>query len=232
MENNFIADEIGSEEGLKSFDEAFLNFQRSVPSIPKDKFYKISAQKDFKYSSLEMIINTVRPELNKVGISLQQTIFMKDGDLCCRTILRFKGCQRWSKGYRIPIGSDQKMRSIAQAIGSDTTYSRRYDLCAYLGIVTEEDTDGVPDLEVESIVRKPKKEEGNKQVIDKTEKIITVEDKSHEDCVSFCYETIKIFKDPEKEGFWNKKVATLDKEGATKALEALLKSLRIQVKKT
>lgn len=104
----------------------------------KDKTGRIM----YMYADLEDVLNAVRPALNKYGLLLTQDINC-DGDNACitTTIASADGNVLTSGTTRIPAVPGVGMNK-AQAFGSAISYGRRYSLCAFLGISSDDDDDG------------------------------------------------------------------------------------------
>lgn len=101
------------------------------------------AQKDsqnphFKasFASLASVIDAVREPFGKHGLSFTQTMLKEGGDLILVTTL-FHASGQWIRGYT-PILAD---KNTAQAMGSATSYARRYALSAIAGL-SQTDDDG------------------------------------------------------------------------------------------
>tara|TARA_R100000808_G_scaffold502_2_gene2555 strand:- start:8971 stop:9615 length:645 start_codon:yes stop_codon:yes gene_type:complete len=203
------------------FDQALLNFQKECPSIPKNK-----SSKYHKYADLESVIMTVRPVLNKHGIVLQQATEKDGDDLLCYTILRYKGLVRESKGFPIPKNSGNPNMTPAQACGSDSTYQRRYDMCAFLGVVSEEDPDGgfaSSRLNEEKSVKKVTSIKKNKPIEKTIEKVLN-------DDLAIGLEYCSKFKDKSKEKYWMEKMKkTVQEKNGSSLLSAQIESVKRQI---
>lgn len=91
----------------------------------------------FRFASLQAMLKSALPPLNKHGIALTQPSFQLDsGVWVIRTTLH-KGDQTIFGDMPI-IASDNK----AQGFGSGVTYAKRYGLSALVGIAADEDDDG------------------------------------------------------------------------------------------
>ena len=110
--------------------EKLIEFQKRKPAIELDGkvAYK---QTKFKYATLGNIIDKVLPILNDVGILCSQGI-TEEG---VYTILT-DGKAELKSTYPIPSVNNP------QDLGKWITYLKRYQLCAMLGIVGEDDVDG------------------------------------------------------------------------------------------
>lgn len=121
--------------------EALVKLQNELPDIPKDKISRIPGRREYSYCSLEALIKTVRPGLNKHGFFLTQSIGYDDqGGRVMSTTLMYKNGQSVVSDF--PISSETKM----QEWGSAATYARRYGLQTVLGASPDDDLDA-SDLE-------------------------------------------------------------------------------------
>jgi hypothetical protein len=100
-----------------------------------------------KYATLGEVLNTLRPVLPRYGIAVVQPITTSEGRTHLETIITHESGEFLSFGnYSCPTSKDGQ----AQGIGSDSTYLRRYQLCAIFAIA-QEDFDGeIPPAEVEA----------------------------------------------------------------------------------
>jgi hypothetical protein len=90
-----------------------------------------------KYASLASVRDTVTPILSKHGLSVSQFPVFEDGMAGCETILLHESGQFMSERLLIPVD-----KANAHGVGSCITYSRRFSLMAFAGVVGDEDDDG------------------------------------------------------------------------------------------
>lgn len=109
-----------------------LEFQKLIRSVSKD-----SKGYGYTYASLDNIVETIAPALEKAGIGYIHTF---SGDTIICTIFNKEG-ESITSELSLVIDNAGKM-SASQQQGSAITYARRYTLSAILGLVTDEDTDG------------------------------------------------------------------------------------------
>jgi hypothetical protein len=119
---------------------AFLEAQKQMPAIRKDKKATIrtkdGGQFSYTYADLSTIIDAVRKVLNKHGLSFAQSVEVYEGGVAVITrIYHSHGHIEVFGPIVLPSGGD------ARAAGSAITYARRYALCAALGIAADEDDD-------------------------------------------------------------------------------------------
>jgi hypothetical protein len=114
---------------------ALSTFQAMVANVKKE-----STNPHFKskYASLDEIITTIRPYMEKNGLSFIQNPVRADGYIGVSTIIIHKSGEFMEfDPVLIPLKQE-----TAHQVGAAMTYARRYSLGAALGIATEEDNDG------------------------------------------------------------------------------------------
>jgi hypothetical protein len=121
---------------MSEIHKALAKAQSEFPEISKDG--KVSYGKtNYKYTTLPNLIKSVRPVLNKNGLSISWST--QDEHMIC-TLFHASGES---------ITSSLKMCSFASKtekdIGALSTYFRRYTYENLLGIAGQEDTDGLRD---------------------------------------------------------------------------------------
>lgn len=114
----------------------FLEMQKELPKPKKTKTAKINATYSYKYADLEDVLDAVMPVVHKFGFIITHEYQWRDGFQFLVTYLK-KDDYSLAGQVKIPDWTDPK------DFGTDTTYLRRYSICNLLGIVSEEDTDGV-----------------------------------------------------------------------------------------
>ena len=121
--------------------EALIEFQRTCPSIAKDK-----EGYGYKYTPLEKFLSVVNPALNKVGLAQSQSYdfaISPDGanskTIIVTTLFHKSGASITSRlPVREPLGKNAK-KDIMHEWGGITTYSRRYALKMILGLEPDMD---------------------------------------------------------------------------------------------
>lgn len=94
----------------------------------------------YKYATLESLLDTVRPILNRHGLSVSQHT---DEYGVLATRIRHSSGQWIESRMKLRDPEPESKRSYEQAYGSQLTYMRRYQLLALLGAQPEgEDIDG------------------------------------------------------------------------------------------
>jgi hypothetical protein len=130
-----------SEHYMKTSETTTAIMPDFVKALAKIKAVKKDSQNPFlknKYASLDAIIETVKPILEGNNLAAIQILNAEGVETY---ILHVSGEWLASGVLTIPVEVKQGL-SQAQAVGVATTYAKRYQLGAILGISTDEDTDG------------------------------------------------------------------------------------------
>jgi hypothetical protein len=126
-------------ETFKEFASAFAKFQADVQNP------KLTAENPHfrsRYAPLSEVLNTVRPILAKHGLSVFQDVATEEDKVVVTTVLLHEsGEYLQSSPLKIPAGRGGKPAD-AQGIGSATSYGKRYQLQAAIGVAADEDNDG------------------------------------------------------------------------------------------
>lgn len=124
---------------LDQIGKALMNFQANCPPIEKNtKGY------GYMYADLAQITETIKPHLQKAGLSYTQLPFNDGGRVGVKTILIHpESGQRITATLQANLNENNasKMTPIQQ-MGSIITYLRRYSISSILSIVSDEDIDG------------------------------------------------------------------------------------------
>lgn len=127
--------------------KALVKTQLELIPPAKDK---INPRFKTGYSSLDAIYQACRIPLAKNGLTLSHSVETADGKTYLITTIYHISGQ--SMHNRIPIFVEQQ---TSQSFASALTYSRRYAVCAIIGLPTEEDDDGERAVSQETKVRQP-----------------------------------------------------------------------------
>lgn len=134
MENtNLTAYAIQSTE-IGEWAKAMLEFHNQLRPIAKDGKSAFN-----KYTTLDTILDTVRPILYENGLFLMQEIH---GQELMTTIFHKSGQYRTSIASMSVMWSSAGGANEIQKFGGSISYYRRYAACAMLGISTRDDDDG------------------------------------------------------------------------------------------
>jgi hypothetical protein len=114
-------------------------FQQSVGTITKD-----STGHNYKYASFDKIVETITPFLKECNLGFTHTFDTSvDGiDIICTLFSTKEDVEPIVSRATLPKEMMRGMNA-SQSVGASITYFRRYTLSAILGLVTDEDTDGV-----------------------------------------------------------------------------------------
>lgn len=138
-----------------AFNRDFAEMSMELPRIQKDgtvSYDKVKNQPEkgqveaFKFALYEDIDKVVRPILNKYGFSLSFTTAERSGGgLTVNGILAHK--EGHSRTTSLPLALDSSGgKNNLQAMGSSSSYGRRYAACILLNIITvDEDDNGNAD---------------------------------------------------------------------------------------
>lgn len=122
-------------ESIKEIASALAQCQGEMKNPPKsadNPFFKS------KYSTLDTIIDTVRPVMAKYGLSYIQSCSSQEQNISVTTLLMHTSGE-WIESDPMTV---RATKLDPQGAGSAITYARRYTLAAMLGIASEEDDDG------------------------------------------------------------------------------------------
>ena len=147
-------------EQLGSLFEALSKAQGKIRGAVKDAknpFFKS------QYATLHECWNAIREPLAENGLSIVQTIEEEHGKLYLRSVLGHSSGQYISSLMPILLAKQDP-----QSLGSATSYSRRYSLCALVGL-SQMDDDG--EAAMTSYRNDPPKEEKSMSVDDFYEKM-------------------------------------------------------------
>lgn len=117
--------------------EALARAQGKFKAVPKTKTAKMGSF-SYKYADLGDILEMIRPLLSAEGIFLSQPILERGGKRFVVTRLYLGSEVLEDSGIEIPASVTK------QDFGTYASYYRRYGLSSFLGIATEDDTDGPP----------------------------------------------------------------------------------------
>lgn len=122
-------------EQLDKIAPALVKAQSEIPGISKDGKANYG-----QYITLDTLLATVKPILTANGLAVLQPVTeAPDGIGVTTRIIHTSG--QWMEDTSVfPV--DGGRGPAAQQAGSAITYQRRYGLAAFLGIASEEDTDG------------------------------------------------------------------------------------------
>lgn len=114
-------------EQIKNITAALGEFHKEVNKVDRN-----SKGYNYKYASLENVLDTIREPLQKVGLVFAQ---FPDGDYGLTTVLVHPKSGEFfeTTSQIVPVKDDPQGR------GSAITYNRRYHLVSILGLTVEDD---------------------------------------------------------------------------------------------
>lgn len=122
--------------------KALAQVQSKLEPVVKTGDYDVKLKsgdrKHFKFLTLNEVWKSIRPAMSEAGLAVVQLVHQDGGRPVLVTMLLHSSGQ-WLRG----MSQVKELGSDAQATGSAITYARRYALCAALGIVADEDDDGI-----------------------------------------------------------------------------------------
>jgi hypothetical protein len=145
-----LAERMQAIQARTAWEDAMSEFHKRVPKILKDETAQIRTRSgaafDYKYATLDGILDTVRPLLGELGLSARWKHATTDTHAKATCLVAHTlGHVEESGEVTIPI--EQQVdggsgASPAQRVGIAMTYARRYSLLAVLGLAPEDDKDG------------------------------------------------------------------------------------------
>lgn len=122
---------------LEAFNASFAQMQCEMPSVEK-RTENTHTKK--KYADLDDINDKVRPVMAKHGFGVSFKIQTHEKFVTVTGILMHRNGHREETSMELPR-DEGAGRSIVQAVGSTTTYGKRYVMCALLNITSGDDDD-------------------------------------------------------------------------------------------
>lgn len=99
---------------------------------------KKNAHLNYKYSSLNSIIEAIKPAITAHGLWFYQVVHSIEGHAAVETIIMHSSGERLSCGIvSVPVSKND-----AQGYGSGLTYAKKYSLSSAFGVAPDEDDDG------------------------------------------------------------------------------------------
>ncbi len=125
-------------EHINEIAAALSKAQAQFATIPRTKTVTISGTRanfSYRYADLAEVLSAVRPGLAANDLSITQTMEPLDKGYRMDTLLIHSSGQFLGSSVLLDRWGDPK------AHGIEMTYMRRYQMCALLGVVSEDDTD-------------------------------------------------------------------------------------------
>jgi hypothetical protein len=146
-----LRERIVNEHARRQFYEALRQVQAELKPVPKKRIVK---NKDgsirYRYATFDDVVETIRPILVKHGFSFSFKTNIGDNKAMIRCELYHKDGHTETCEVTMPLIPDASGMNIVQSFGAVITYGKRYALSLLLGIPSEEDTDGNPDVTIQN----------------------------------------------------------------------------------
>jgi hypothetical protein len=142
-----LRERLQAEQARGAFLRALAAFQGECPVILKTKSVTIRPAAgggySYRYAPLDIIVEQVRPYLQKYGLSYTIKTRQTDGTLTAICEAHHEGGHTEPSELTVPIDTAARMNDT-QKVGAARTYAMRYAFCNAFGILTgDEDTDAV-----------------------------------------------------------------------------------------
>lgn len=142
-----MQERIMNKQAETEFNSALAAMQAEIPSVAERGAItgKTKDGRDFKsgnYATYEDIVDVVRPIMNKFGFAISFSIEQSPSSIVVIGELVHKAGHSKKTQMSLPHENSGSKNSV-QAIGSSTSYGKRYVFCAMLNIATRgQDDDG------------------------------------------------------------------------------------------
>jgi len=145
---------------------AIVKFQGDVPVIFKENMVKDKYGKDkYTYADMADIKNTIQPHMKKYELGIIQTMNYCDDYVHIITEIIHTSGQWIRSEISAQVSINIGYMSQIQAIGSVSTYLKRYALSSMLGLVTDQDRDGNVDQDAQRLLEAKKLEADQKKML-------------------------------------------------------------------
>lgn len=136
------------------FNAAMAAMQSDIPSIAERGAIVVNGQKRSDYATFEDINDVIKPIMQTHGFAITFKVENTPGGLTVTGILMHRAGHRESTTMLLPLDTSGSKNAV-QAVGSSTSYGKRYVMSALLNLTTRgEDDDGhaaVPTANVTSV---------------------------------------------------------------------------------
>jgi hypothetical protein len=132
------------------FFKALKSFQDDCPDLPKSKTAEIKTKGGgtygYSYAPLDAIAKTVRPVLDRHGLSYSWTTEPSSDLRVLNVVCILRHVEGHEERATFPVPTDTSAAmSAAQKNGAALTYGQRQSLVSVLGITATDDVDGAGD---------------------------------------------------------------------------------------
>lgn len=123
------------------FNSAMAKMQSDIPTIEKNGKIVVNGITRSTYAEYSDIMKVVKPIMKDNGFALMFKVVTSEKSLTVKGVLVHCGGHREETEMLLPTDTSGSKNSV-QAIGSSTSYGKRYVACALLNIATGDDDDG------------------------------------------------------------------------------------------
>ncbi|HAB02474.1 MAG TPA: single-stranded DNA-binding protein [Pseudomonas sp.] len=129
-------------EAEAEFNAAMAAMQSDIPSIAERGAIVVNGQKRSDYATFEDINDVIKPIMQAHGFAITFKVENTPGGLTVTGILMHRAGHRESTTMLLPLDTSGSKNAV-QAVGSSTSYGKRYVMSALLNLTTRgEDDDG------------------------------------------------------------------------------------------
>nr|WP_315447977.1 ERF family protein [uncultured Pseudomonas sp.] len=121
----------------QEFNAAMAEMQCNIPTVFEGA---VNLHTGNSYATLDHITHTLKPIMQEHGFAITFKVETEDKVIKVTGILMHRGGHREQTTMTLPVDIG-KGRNEVQAVGSSTTYGKRYVMCALLNITTGETRD-------------------------------------------------------------------------------------------
>lgn len=137
-----MQERILNRNAMVAFNSAMAEMQSDIPTIEKSGAIVVNGQERSRYARFEDIMRTVKPIMQRYGFAVSFRTATDAQAVTVTGVLMHREGHREETSMSLPVDGSGSKNSV-QAIGSSTSYAKRYVLCALLNIATgDEDDDG------------------------------------------------------------------------------------------
>lgn len=137
-----MSERISATSAKSAYAAALSEMQTELPSIVERGKIQIGSGKAQMYALWEDINDTIKPVLSRYGFALSFRTGQQDGKIIVTGILSHRGGHCEETTMHLPVDTSGSKNAV-QAVGSSTSYGKRYTASALLNLTSRgEDDDG------------------------------------------------------------------------------------------